>query len=311
MSHAVAIIGCGRMGRERAVQLRRLGATIALLVDESLEHARLLAADIPGARVATSLDDAGTRGLDALFVCTPPGSRRASVAAAAKNGLALFVEKPIATTLEDAAWMRDTTASAGIVTAVGYMNRYRRGVFQARRLAASSQVLGINCHWTCKPYSVPWWRQADQSGGPVNEQATHLVDLCRYVGGEIGHSQSYVSDNEETAGALFHFRSGALGTLLYSCGAPEKDIGLSVFTRDGAMHLDGWEFRLTDNTGSTAEQSSADDPFAAETRTFISALHSGDRSIIRSTMADAYETQRVVEQLRSGFGLPQTLGALR
>ena len=311
MSHAVAIIGCGRMGRERAVQLRRLGVTIALLVDESLEHARLLAADIPGARVAMSLDDAGTRGLDALFVCTPPGSRRASVSAAAKNGLALFVEKPIATTLEDAAWMRDTTAGAGIMTAVGYMNRYRRGVSQARRLAASSQVLGMNCHWTCKPYSVPWWRQADQSGGPVNEQATHLVDLCRYVGGEIGHSQSYVSDDGETAGALFHFRSGALGTLLYSCGAPQKDIGLSVFTRDGAMHLDGWDFRLADDAGGGAEPSDADDPFAAETRAFISTLHSGDRSIIRSTMADAYETQRVVEQLRSGFGLREPLEALR
>jgi len=311
MSRAVAIIGCGRMGRERAVQLRRLGVTIALLVDESLERARLLAADIPGAGVAASLDDPGMRGLDALFVCTPPGSRRASVAAAAKNGLALFVEKPIATTPEDAAWMRDTTASAGIMTAVGYMNRYRRGVSQARRLAAGSHVLGIHGHWTCKPYSVPWWRDVDQSGGPVNEQATHLVDLCRYVGGEIDQCQSSVSNDGETAGALFRFRSGALGTLLYSCGAPQKDIGLSIFTRDGAMHLDGWDFRLADDAGGGAEPADADDPFAAETRAFIDALQSGDRSMIRSTMADAYETQRVMEQLRSGFGVREPLGALR
>lgn len=298
---AVAIVGCGRMGRERVRHLRRLGVNVTLLVDETIEHAAVLAADVPGAAIARSIDAVSGRGLDAVFVCTPPGARRGPVLAAAREGLALFLEKPIATTLEDATWMRDTAASTGILTAVGYMNRYRPGVLRARELATSTEVLGVSCHWTGGPYGVPWWPQERLSGGPVNEQATHLVDLCRYVGGEIAEVQATVASSGETAAALFTFQSGALGTLFYTCGAPEKGIGLRLFTRQGALHLDGWDFRLTRDVADVVAPVNDADPFASEVDAFVHAILSGDWSGVRCDLADAYETQRVVEELRTSM----------
>ena len=236
--------------------------------------------------------------VDALFVCTPPGDRRAFVSAAAGAGAALFLEKPLATNLEEATSMLEIAAAAGTLTSVGYMNRYRAGVVRARAAAATSKLLGIGAHWTCGPYGVPWWRQDALSGGPLNEQATHLVDLCRYLAGEITDVQARISGDGETAAAVFSFRSGALGTLLYTCGAPEKGIGLRLFTDQGALHLDGWDFRLTRDVREVVTPSCSEDPFAAEVVAFIRAIESGDRSSILCDMADAYETQRVMERLR-------------
>lgn len=307
---AVAIVGCGRMGSERAKHLRRLGVRVTVFVDELIDRAEALAADVPGAAIARSINEVTETQLDALFVCTPPGARRDAVLAATRSGLALFLEKPIATTLEDATWMRDTAAAAGILTAIGYMNRYRPGVIRARQLATSAEVLGVSCHWTSGPYGVPWWRQETLSGGPVNEQATHLVDLCRYVGGEITDVQATIAGDGETAAGLFTFRSGALGTLLYTCGAPEKGIELRLFTRSGALHLDGWEFRLTRDIADIGDTDDKD-PFGLEVDAFVQAIVSGDRSKVRCDLADAYETQRVMEQLRKSTVGAREATALR
>ena len=307
---AVGIVGCGRMGRERVRQLRRLGIHVAFLVDDSTERAVLLAAEAPGTRVAATLADVTLTDVDALFLCTPPGVRRADVSSAARAGVALFVEKPVATTLADAEWMRDTTAAAGLLTSVGYMNRYRRGVERARELAAGSEVLGIHGHWIGKPYAVPWWRDESMSGGPINEQATHLVDVCRYVGGEVTEIAAQASRDRETLGVVLSFQTGAIATLLYSFGGSEKDIAFSVFTRVGALHLDGWDFRIT-REGVTIRDDGDEDPFALEVASFLGALESGDRSSIRSTIADACETQRVMDRVRSAIaasmlGVPAT-----
>jgi predicted dehydrogenase len=132
----------------------------------------------------------------------------------------------------------------------------------------------------------------------VNEQATHLVDLCRYLAGEITDVQARISVDGETAAALFTFHSGALGTLLYTCGAPEKGIGLRLFTNQGALHLDGWDFHLTPDVGELVTAGRNEDPFTAEVVAFINAIESGDRSKIRCDLADAYETQRVMERLQ-------------
>jgi myo-inositol 2-dehydrogenase/D-chiro-inositol 1-dehydrogenase len=290
----VGIVGCGRMGRERAAQLQSLGIPVTAFVDNCLEKALELAARVPSSVAATSLSDERIRRLDAIFVCTPPADRRAPVLAAMRWRSALFLEKPIAATLVEAAWLRDTIVRGSLLNAVGYMNRYRPGAVRARELARTSGVLGIACRWAGRRYDVPWWGDEALSGGPINEQATHLIDLCRYIGGEVVDMQTRVSNGGESAGAVFSFRSGALGTLLYTCRAPEKDIGFHLFTLRGSLHLDGWDFSLTRDVCDIAGASAVENPFEAETRAFIEAIESGENTGILSDVNDAYETQLLV-----------------
>ena len=65
------------------------------------------------------------------------------------------------------------------------MNRYRESVLRVRSILADEAVLGGTCYWLAGVYNVPWWSDQEQSGGPLNEQAAHLIDLIRFLMGEI------------------------------------------------------------------------------------------------------------------------------
>ena len=207
--------------------------------------------------------------------------------------MATLIEKPVALT---AAACEPLLAAATqpVVTAVGYMNRYRPGVTRLREALADAPPLGISARWFCGRYRVPWWSDPDRSGGPINEQFTHLVDLCRYLAGEITVIQALapVGDGPpESAAVSLAFASGTVGTLIYSCRSVEKHIGLQVFTSSRAYALEGWDFL---DGPPPAEPPDKNAVFLEETRAFLEAVSAGGDGI-RSDLRDAARTQRVVD----------------
>ena len=295
----VAIVGCGRMGAERAACATQAGATIACCADTDGERARSLAARFQSHAVA-DMRAIPWREVQAVFVCTPP-SMRSVVLDAITARVAVLVEKPIGLSEADGAALASAVEEQHVVNAVGYMNRYRPSVLAARAAAAASTVSAVAGHWASKRYAVPWWGQPDLSGGPFNEQATHLVDLVRFVVGEIADVRAFAgpSGDEKSitrAAVAMRFDNGAVGTLAYTCEADDKHIGLHVMTGAGAIELRGWNF-----TRAGADEATDPNPFLLETKTFLEAVSSGDARQIRSDFADATKTQRAVDLIRRRF----------
>lgn len=296
----VAVIGCGRMGRERLRTARAWGAEIAGVYDA--DPARASAA---GAPLLSGPDDLQRTACDAVFVCTPPGERQPYALAAIDSGAALFVEKPIGPSAAAVQAITDALRVSSVLTGVGYMNRYRASVQLAARVLAHRQVIGAAGFWVCGRYGVPWWLDCATSGGPHNEQATHLYDLCRLLIGEV--QQVTACFHRPATGAplaaatAVRFRSGATGTLFYSCQATAKDIGLRVFTPEGSLFLSGWDLRLSENTidGTIATDAGPEDIFLIETSAFLDAVASGDASLIRCDWDDALRTQALVDAAAS------------
>jgi myo-inositol 2-dehydrogenase/D-chiro-inositol 1-dehydrogenase len=293
----VAVIGCGRMGRERLRSARACGAEIAGVYDMDPHRAR--EADAP---LLTGPNDLRRRAFDAVFVCTPPSERAAYALAAIQTGSALFVEKPIGPSSVAVAAITEALALTPVLTGVGYMNRYRRSVQCAARVLGGRQVIGAAGFWVCRRYSVPWWLDPAASGGPHNEQATHLYDLCRHVIGEVEEVRALfhapaVTGPPLAAATAVRFVSGGTGTLFYSCQATAKDIGLRVFTTTGSLFLSGWDLRLAENTidGTLVAEADAEDIFLTETAAFLDAVTTGDGSHIRSDWWDALRTQALVD----------------
>ncbi len=84
----------------------------------------------------------------------------------------------------------------------------------------------IAVHGTCwflkpKEYFAPEWRRK-KGAGPVGINAIHDVDLLRYLCGDVSRVHAISSNMtrgfevEDTAAALLHFHSGALGTFTVS-----------------------------------------------------------------------------------------------
>jgi myo-inositol 2-dehydrogenase / D-chiro-inositol 1-dehydrogenase len=279
------------MGRERAQAAMRCGAAICAVVDSDLGRASELAA-VCGAAVCTHVDEIAWPALDAVFVCTPPWYRREPIAAAVRHGVHVFVEKPFALDARAAQELTALVDGVPIRTAVGYMNRYRSGVLLAKGFAQSEEFIGVSMIWAGKRYGVPWWDLAEESGGPINEQATHFIDLLRYLRGEVGRVHSIVHSGETRLALAAEFENGGIATLLYTCEAPEKTINVQILTQRGHFDLSGWDLIPAANTIDGRLPAADASPFQRETEAFLN----GE---IRSDFADASRTQALVERIRS------------
>ena len=164
----------------------------------------------------------------------------------------------------------------------------------------------------------PWWRVQAKSGGQVVEQATHVVDLQRYVVGEIETVHAVAAtrlmtdvenlDVADVSVATLVFENGAVGTLLNSIGlngVPQEPWGhgLTLVARDLWFRVwtDGGRIATA---GETRELVNREDSKYLLDEAFVKAVASGDPSGIRSTYTDAVLTLRATlainESARTG-----------
>jgi predicted dehydrogenase len=173
---------------------------------------------------AEAVDDVAallTHELDAVYVCVPPFAHRPAETSAeaqvAAAGLPLFVEKPLAPDLATAEAIGDRVD--GVLTRVGHHWRCAEPVVQARALLADRTVRLVSATWWDKVPPVSWWAHRDLSGGPVVEQAIHVLDLARVLVGEVtevsarAHGTVPGGDVDAVTTALLSFANGAVGTL--------------------------------------------------------------------------------------------------
>jgi myo-inositol 2-dehydrogenase / D-chiro-inositol 1-dehydrogenase len=298
----VAIVGCGRMGTQRARAAHQLGATV-VLGDRNGEEANRLADEFPDGTASVMDGEPDWGAVDAVFVCTPPSERGPVEAAAARADVPVFVEKPIALSAREALPMLEAFQSAELVNAVGYMNRYRTGVASLRDALAGLEVFAVECHWIGNPYLKEWWPDPRLSGSPFNDQATHLIDVCRYVAGDVTDVAALErrsrdrGDIADVVAVSLRFANGACGSLLYSYRARDKFVSANFFTSAGCSTLEGWDFRLAGEEAPppAAEPAPLTPIFLTETEAFFDAVQGGAGTGIRCTFADAYRTQLVVD----------------
>jgi UDP-N-acetyl-2-amino-2-deoxyglucuronate dehydrogenase len=170
--------------------------------------------------------------LDAVIICLPPYAHSDEVQIAAKLGVHVFIEKPIALTSEQGWSMVKAAEAAGIVTQVGFMFRFGEAIEHLKRMIQSGEAgpLGLmSARYFCNSLHAPWWRRRDLSGGQLVEQAIHMVDLMRYLMGEaatvysrqenIFHRDVEDYSVEDVSATVFGFPKGGVGVLYATNGA--------------------------------------------------------------------------------------------
>jgi len=301
----VAIVGAGRMGRARAQAAADFGATVRFVCDSDRETAASLsdaysASDCKAVALPTEVDWSV---LDAIFICTPPAARGEVELMAIENGVPFLVEKPAGLSAAAVQDIEQALQERPTINAVGYMNRYRKSVQTVRQQIANTKILGMSADWLVGMYGVPWWADKSGSGGPVNEQATHLVDLARYLVGEIESVQATsvsIPNKPEligTAAINLRFENGQLGSILYSCRASEKMIRFHVYMEDRDAVLTGWDFHLAGDDSTIVEYANRNEIFSTEVNAFLRSVSASDSRAILCDFQEAMATQRVVDAI--------------
>jgi len=238
---------------------------------------------------------------DAVFICVPPYAHGEAELACIERSVPFFVEKPLSNDLTLAKNIAHTVGCSDIITAVGYMNRYRHGVQKARNLLKSHPVTLIHGAWLIgTPINHLWLTQKKLSGGQLIEQTTHLFDLIRYLCGEVSSIHCYGAkgfiqltstyDTEDASGVLIQLESGAVASVISSWSSGlEHSIYLRLFGPDIYIEFDDWEFDtkiIMRERSYPLEIPGEKNIFAIEDRAFIDAVKYNDPSGILSDYED-------------------------
>jgi predicted dehydrogenase len=246
-------------------------------------------------------------GLHALYLCVPPFAHGELEFAAIDAGLALFVEKPVALSLDLARQVAEGIQNKGLVSASGYQMRYSEAADKAKETLAGKTVgMALGFYLGGLP-GTPWWRVQAQSGGQLVEQATHTVDLMRWLLGDVSRVYSAGAlrvlkdtpnyDIFDVATTTLHFASGVIGSvantsILGSGTAAGAPSGVHVLAQDLRLEVWGTTLKLT-TAGKTQEQRWTSNTMLVEDQAFVEAVARRDPARVRSPYVDAARTLAV------------------
>jgi len=187
-------------------------------------------------------------------------------------GIALFVEKPVATgqfvELKDSFEVAKAIESSGNVCSVGYMLRYLKAVQMMKKTIEENnlRVMATIARYACAYEAIakPDWWDKSKSAGPIVEQGTHFCDLSRYFGGEVdistvsAHSLEWYEEAGKLSGmvideekiepenripritsATWKYESGAVGTFTHCVALKGHDYSCEL-----EVFADGYQMKL-------------------------------------------------------------------
>lgn len=304
----VGIIGTGWVTEKHLAALQQIKeAEIVAIAGRNRGRAQELAAPVGAKTYDKYLPMLQRESLDAVFILLPPHLHGDLELACAEHVGAVLVEKPISTSLEQARDINETFKKAGTFVSVGYQNRYRAPVQRAREcFTAATPGILANGWWIEQMPPPPWWRRMEQSGGQFVEQCTHLVDLSRYLMGEVTEVSAYRTSGfmedvpdfnvDDAMVVNLRFASGALGSYCTGCfplgDFSQHGICLNLATRKHRVVFETWDFKGTIHSGDgqPVEVPNSEDPFLTQNRAFLDAIATKDVSLIRSDYNDAMRT---------------------
>ncbi len=258
----MAIVGYGLSGRVFHGPL--IAATPGLRVDAIVtanpERQAEARRDFPDARVLPSPEDLWSHGdrHDFVVVATPSGSHGAVAGAAIDAGIAVVVEKPIATAAASARSLVDQ-ATAREVPLVPFLNRRwdsdhltLSDLLAEGRLGKVLRYESRFERW--RPIAASGWREvrsAEMGGGILLDLGAHLVDQATTLFGAVDDVYAEVLSRrggaDDDVFLALHHRSGVLSHLWASALAATQGPRLRVLGDRAAFvvdHLDGQEDAL-------------------------------------------------------------------
>jgi len=213
----VGFIGCGRHATKMlypSLHLAGLELTAVCDLDESkaqrnarwfgaqryyTDHRQLLAAEA----------------IDAVLICTSPGTHAYLVSECLDKGLPVFVEKPLAMNLADVESIQAHSRVAGVPVMVGTMKRHAL-IYRRVKEIIERPDFGLPSAVQAK-MTIGW--KNGNGYALLLDMGVHMLDLLLALMGnvdEVTYQKAQFEETHISYAILLHFASGAVGTLFLS-----------------------------------------------------------------------------------------------
>lgn len=169
------LLGVGMMGRHHARVLRELDGVELVAIADPGGDPHGVAGDL---EILPDIDALIGAGIDIAVVAVPTRFHEDAALKLAAAGVHTLVEKPIAHTVDAGQRMVDAFAAAGLVGAVGHIERFNPAVQELRRRIEAGELGAVYQVVTRRQGPFPS-RIADV--GVAKDLASHDVDLTAWV----------------------------------------------------------------------------------------------------------------------------------
>jgi predicted dehydrogenase len=259
----LAILGCGAIAQEHLKAAASLNEIKPVaFCDTALERADAIAATVGAKSYSDCAELLANENLDGVVVCSPPSVHREMVLACLEHRIPVLCEKPLADTAESAAEMVQASTEANVLLMTAFVHRFTDLTREIRAMLDSGKLgrillaefsmmmhldIGVDWHGTKKV----------AGGGVFADSGVHLVDLIRYLFGEIASVTGSFSrffpntDVEDTGAMLIRTESGPLCCVSMSFAAPQGLVEhFRLFGTEGALTgalFEGIQYKLRDD----------------------------------------------------------------
>jgi len=176
--------------------------------------------------------------INAIYIATPPDSHAELTLKAAKAGKAVYVEKPMANSVEECETMIQACREANVPLFVAYYRRTLPGFLKVKELIENGilgDIRAVNIEMY-KPLSESDLKNANANwrvnpeiagGGYFHDLASHQLDFLDFLFGKITQAKGISANqaglyrSDDIVSATFSFENGVVGSGLW-CFTADK-----------------------------------------------------------------------------------------
>ena len=295
----IALIGLGSMGRNHYRILRELRNKVNLVgLCDVVKNGEF---DEPFFTDVDAMLDAVRP--DAAIIVVPTFLHKEVALKCIARGVHVFIEKPAASTIEDARLIARAVKEAGLKSCVGHVERFNPVVQALKNELAGKEIYSMSIT-RVGPFPP---RIADV--GVLTDLSVHDIDLMRFITHRnileknIFKSRKIHNHHEDNAVLSFELEDAIVGEILTNWLTPFKKRTIEVACKDAYFEADLITQNLTEYSNFHVNNSyvvrgchiKKDEPLLKEVEAFVHYLQTGERGDL-ATIEDSVVTLQVATE---------------
>ena len=181
----IGLLGCGRIGVVHAGSIKALDDAKVVAVADAIPAAAEALARDTGAELRSAEAILAADDIDAVVIGTPTDTHYDLILGAAKNGKAIFCEKPIDMSVDRILACIDAVGAAGVPFMTGFNRRFDPNFAALRSRIAAGDIGAVELATiTSRDPAPPPVSYIARSGGLFRDMMIHDFDMARFLLGE-------------------------------------------------------------------------------------------------------------------------------
>ena len=247
------VAGCGNFAETAflpSLQLVKRSRLVSIY-SHSLTRAKQISQRFGAPNSYNDFDEFLMSDINAVYIASNNADHHWQVIKAAQAGKNILCEKPIALNSAQIKEMIEACDQNKVMLVINHLHRFHPSVLKVRELL-DKQMLGkivsINgsYHVNRTPDNNFRFKKQLSGGGALRDLGSQMIDILRYLGGEIAEAKAYVdnvvykSEVEDFAAASLKFEKGGYGYFSVSYDSMTPIIKIDIIGHNGSISLDGF-----------------------------------------------------------------------